>query len=114
MGIFSDFKKLWHRKRESSFAPTPHEPLPTTRLVSPPASTSSARKEKASMVHTLRQRYRQYRSSSTPVGDDTTEISTSSSCPPSQLALDFHDDHMENGSLVEFFQNYNMADGAPC
>ena len=62
------------------------------------------------MVHNLRQRYRHYRTSPDHVSDDNTEISTVSTCAPSQLELDFDDDHLENSSLFEFFQNYKMTD----
>jgi len=113
MGIFGDFKNLWHRKRECSFTPTQHGALRTTQPVTPPTPTQSARKVKTCMVHTLQQRYRRYRTSSVHASDDSTEISTFSSCALSQLALDIDDDHLENGSLVEFFQNYKLADAAP-
>ncbi|KAF3048984.1 hypothetical protein E8E11_009514 [Didymella keratinophila] len=113
MGVFGDFKNLWHRKRKCSFTPTQHGALPTTKPVTPPTSTQSARKVKTSMVHTLRQRYRWYLTSPFHASDDSTEISTFSLCTPSQLELDFDDDLLENGSLVEFFQNYKMADAVP-
>ncbi|KAJ4338774.1 hypothetical protein N0V87_003689 [Didymella glomerata] len=112
MGIFGGFKNLWHKRDERSFTSSRYDALPTTHPVPLPIPTLSARKERTSMVHILRQRYRRYRTSSDHVNDATTEISTFSSCVPSRLVLDFDDDDLENSSLVEFFQNYNMPGAA--
>ncbi|KAJ4375662.1 hypothetical protein N0V86_007195 [Didymella sp. IMI 355093] len=64
------------------------------------------------MANTLRERYHCYQISSKHDSNDTIKSSTYSSCAPSRLALDFGDDLL-GFSLVEFFQNYKVADAAP-
>jgi hypothetical protein len=112
MGILGNFKNLWHRTPEWFFTSTQHGAPLTAPTVTPPASIRSSRK-KTSMVNTLRERYHRYDTSSNHDNNDTTESSTYSSCAPSRLTLNFGDDHPEGFSLVEFFQNYKVADAAP-
>lgn len=113
MDISGIFKDLWRGNREYSLTPRQHDALPTTQPLTAPASTPSTRKEKTSMVQILRQRYRHHRGSKGHSSDDTTEVSISSSCAPSQLKLRFDGDQQENSSLADFFKNYDMPDVTP-